>query len=186
MINIRSKLNDHLADFRASRQTVKTESICLLELEDKLSFAQDAQNILQHVAQAVQQEAHDRIAGVVSKCLETVFDEPYEFKIVFDRKRGKTEAKLLFSRNGMDVDPLTASGGGVVDVAAFALRLACLVLTRPPTRRIIVADEPFRFVSAEYRGRVRRLLETLSEEMKVQFVMVTHIDALKCGKVVEL
>jgi len=49
-----------------------------------------------------------------------------------------------------------------------------------------VMDEPFRFVSEEFRDRVKALLETLSEEMKTQFVMVTHINELKMGKVIEI
>ena len=123
---------------------------------------------------------------MVSRCLEAVFDEPYEFHLNFELKRGRTEARLSFVRDGVEVDPLTASGGGVVDVAAFALRLSCLMLAQPPLRRLLVMDEPFKYVSEEYRERIRVLLETLATEMGVQFVMVTHITELKTGTVIEL
>lgn len=155
-------------------------------LEDEYTDAQEAQRIVQLVSQTVQQQAHDRIASVVSRCLETVFEEPYEFRIVFEQKRGRTEASLVFVRDGHPVDPMTACGGGVVDVAAFALRLSCVMLSRPAVRRVLVMDEPFRFVSVDYRGRVRRLLETLSEEFGMQFILVTHMPELKTGKVIEL
>lgn len=158
----------------------------LVVAEGTLDATEAAQAVLQDVAQAVQQEAHRRIAGVVSRCLSQVFDDPYEFDIIFDRKRGRTEARLVFRRNGLEVDPLTASGGGVVDVAAFALRLACLVLTRPQVRPLVVLDEPFKFVSAQYRDRVRSMLEQLADDMGVQFLMVTHIPELVCGHVVQV
>lgn len=185
-MNYRSQINDILIEHRIASDSIEIERRSLIEVNNQLTNSEDAQKVIQIVASSVQELAHNKIADVVSRCLEAIFDEPYKFKIKFERKRGKTEAKLLFERNGLEVDPLTASGGGVIDVASFALRLASLILTRPPLRRLMVNDEPFRFISAEYRSRVKTLLETLSEEMKIQFVQVTHIDALKCGKVIEV
>lgn len=154
--------------------------------ESVLSAAQDAQEILQHLAQAVQQKAHERISKVVTSCLAAVFDDPYDFKITFDQKRGKTEASLRFVRRGLEVEPLRAAGGGTVDVAAFALRVACLMLHRPRLSRVLVLDEPFRFVSAQYQDKVRAMLEGLAKDMGLQMVMVTHNEALATGKVIEL
>jgi DNA repair exonuclease SbcCD ATPase subunit len=151
-----------------------------------LSRTEEARGILQAVAQSVQQTVHDKVAGVVSTCLSAVFDEPYEFHINFVQKRGRTEAELVFVRDGVEVDPMTASGGGVVDVVSFALRLACLMLTRPAPRKLIVLDEPFKFVSAEYRDRIREMLLGLAGQMGVQFIMVTHVRELECGKVIRM
>ncbi len=146
-----------------------------------------AQKITQEAAQNLQEYAHQQISRVVSKCLSTIFaEEAYEFKIKFFQRRGKTEAELLFVRDGIEIDPCTAAGGGVVDVTAFALRLAALILTKPKRRRLIVADEPFRFLSRGYRDKVRELLESLSKEMGVQFVLTTHSAELMLGKVVEI
>ena len=150
--------------------------------------SRQAQKILQAAAEAVQQQAHRRLASVVTRCLKAVFGEEdaYEFRIRFEQKRGKTEAQLLFARDGMEVDPVDAAGGGVIDVAAFALRTACLLLTVPPKRRLLVLDEPFKMLSRTYRARVRQLLITLAEEMSLQIIMVTHSEELIAGKVVEL
>lgn len=169
-----------------ARRKVGESRALLEECLERSVRAVEAQELAQQVAQQVQQQAHEAIAGVVSQCLEAVFDEPYEFKILFDRKRGRTEAQLVFERDGEQVDPLTASGGGVIDVAAFALRLSCLMLSQPPVRKLLVLDEPFKFVSREYIGRVRTMLEKLAEDMEVQFVIVTHINELRCGTVVQL
>lgn len=157
-----------------------------MEASIKLKRHLIAQDVLQRLAQAVQEQAHQRIAEVVSSCLETVFDQPYQFKILFERKRGKTEAQLRFVRKGHEVDPLTASGGGMVDVAAFALRVACLVLHRPRLSRVLVIDEGFKFVSAQYRDNVRVMLEKLSAEMGIQIVQVTHIEEFEIGRVIRL
>jgi DNA repair exonuclease SbcCD ATPase subunit len=182
----RSKLDKHLIALEAASLSLQKDKQAAKESSADVMFAETAQVILQNISTTIQEQAHSKIGNVVSRCLETVFDDPYEFEITFERKRGKTEAVLSFVRDGNHVHPMSASGGGVVDVAAFALRLACLVLSIPHKRRTLILDEPFKFVSKNYRHRVRQMMETLSREMDVQFIMVTHIPELECGKVVKI
>jgi hypothetical protein len=168
------------------RAATGREEDALQQAQLQLKHAQDAQEVLQCLAEAAQQQVHQRVCEVVSSCLSVVFDDPYEFKIAFERKRGKTEARLRFLRRGLEVNPLTASGGGVVDVAAFALRVSCLVLHRPRLSKVVVLDEPMKYVSAEFRPCVKTMLEKLSQDLKVQMVMVTHAEDLVAGKVITL
>lgn len=164
----------------------EAEEKALAEAEREVELARSAREIIQFVAQAVQQKAHERVSKVVSSCLSSVFNNPYTFKIEFARKRGRTEARLRFSRADLDVDPMEASGGGMIDVAAFALRVACLIMHRPRLRQILILDEPFRFVSEEYQDNVRAMLEKLSVDLGLQIVMVTHNQAYATGKIVRL
>lgn len=143
-----------------------------------------AQILAGEVAAKLQTAVHHKVSGLVTLCLRTVFDEPYTFDIQFERKRGRTEARLIFVRDGQEVDPMTASGGGVVDVAAFGLRLACLSLGS--SRRTLVLDEPFKFVSENYRERLGLLVTDLAEKLGLQFIIVTHIPELVLGEVVEV
>lgn len=181
------KLVDELIGRRQSVNKLKDTYVVDIEsAEKKVDELTEALSIIQSVAQVVQTKVHNQLGGVVTRCLEAVFDDPYEFKLLFEQKRGRTEARLAFVRDGVQVDPLTASGGGVVDVAGFALRLACLMLTRPRMRPLVVLDEPFRFVSVEYRQRIRELLEGLADDLGIQFIMVTHMEDLKIGEVISL
>ena len=188
LTEIREKTDNMLADLLVVRRQQQEEYNSLAHAENHLVDVDDAQLIVQQVAQTVQQQAHDKIAGVVSRCLETVFDDAnYGFRIDFEKKRGRTEAKLVLLKDGHDIgDPLEADSGGVVDVAAFALRLACLVLAKPLLRKVVILDEPFKFVSVDYRQNVRMLLEGLARDFGVQFIMVTHDKAYQCGTVVDL
>jgi len=170
----------------AAQEVLRQDRVAVIAGEEALDDADEAQCITQAIAEAVQREAHDRIAGIVSHCLAAVFDDPYEFRILFEQARGRTEARLVFVREGMEINPIDSSGGGVVDVAAFALRLSCLLLSRPAVRRLVVMDEPMKFVSADKRARVRAMLTSLATEFGVQFPMVTHINELRCGHVVEI
>lgn len=173
-----------LAQREHVRRQIKDEQVALEIASSQVEHVLAAQAMLQQLAQGVQQQAHACISKIVSQCLETVFVEPYEFEIEFEQKRGKTEARLLFMRDEHEIDPLEGSGGGVIDVAAFALRLACLVLSNPASRRIMILDEPMKFLSKDYRPRFRELLKTISEDLQVQFIVVTHDPDLIGGSVV--
>ena len=189
IIKTRKKVNNLLSDLRIAERTCKEEKQKHTGAENRLIYIGEAQQVSQQVAQEIQQQAHRRIAGVVSRCLEAVFvgDDVYGFKIRFDRKRGKTDAILIITKNGHEVeDPLNADSGGVVDVAAFTLRTSCIVLAKPNLRRFLALDEPFKFVSKEYRNNVRMLLEGLAKDFKFQYLMVTHESAYHIGKVIEL
>lgn len=175
------------AEYRLAEAVAADERGRLAAARQRLEDARAAGQILQEAAEAAQQVAHAQIASVVSRCLKAVFGAgAYEFRVRFEPRRGKTDAVLEFVRGGAGLDPLDAAGGGVVDVAAFALRLACLVLAAPRRRRLLVLDEPFRHLSARYRPRVVELLKELSAEMGVQILMVTHADDLVAGRVVEV
>lgn len=183
----RCKLDKLLTQHRLAVAKVKDERKTLAQAEQDYAEAVEAQKLLQEVAQQVQQQAHSQIAAVVTKCLRTVFGEDaYEFRILFEQKRGKTEARLVFLREGQEVDPLDAAGGGIIDVAGFALRLASLVLARPVRRRLLVLDEPMKHLSANYRPRMRELLEILAGELGIQFVLVTHDQEFQVGTVIEI
>lgn len=183
---IRRRTDAKLSELNTARTILKREREALVSAEAAQADAEEAQKVAQVVAQGVQQQAQDRIAGIVTRCLAAVFPNPYKFRIRFEQKRGQTEASLEFVRDDVAVDPLEASGGGMVDVAAFALRLSCILLSRPPVRRVMVLDEPLKFLSKDYRAAARTLLEVLSRELSVQFIIVTHLKEFEVGTVVSL
>lgn len=184
------ELFDALRDARRRRDAavsrVEKEDAELSRAEARLDDSRTAYDVLQRLAEQVQTTLHERLSSVVTKCLAAVFPDPYEFRLEFQRRKNRTEARAVFFRDGREFSPLRETGGGVVDVAAFALRVAVACVSRPPVRKLIVLDEPFRFLSAEYRDAARAMVETLAADLDVQFVIVTHADELRIGKVVEL
>lgn len=185
---LQRKLNDKRTTYKIIKSNYEQEKENLEKAKGRLSSAEIARELVQEVAQKLQQAVHNQIAGIVSLGLKTVFSEPYNFKINFEKKRGRTEARLIFERDGLELDPISAAGGGVIDVAAFTLRVACLSLSKPALRPILILDEPFKNVSKTkgYLDQIPLLLEKLAEEMGLQIIMVTHIEELKVGKVIDL
>lgn len=180
----RAKIDEKMAALSLLRDRVSSEREALAEVRGRIEAIGEALHLTQGVAQEVQTKVHSQIAHIVTRCLLAVFPVEYEFRLVFERKRGRTEAIPVVLKEGQEVDPMESSGGGLVDVIGFGLRLACLLLHQPPLRRVLILDEPFRFVDKTLRPEIRTLLETLSQEMGVQIVLVTHDPGLRMGRVV--
>ena len=138
----------------------------LLALEEALVFVQD-------VAKRTQEQLVLHIQDVVNTALGTCFPNEYEFQLQFEIKRNKTEAKLVFLKHGFEIDPMEASGGGVVDVASFALRIAAWSLGK--TNNVICLDEPMKFLSRDLQPRAGEILKEISQKLGIQFIMVSHV-----------
>jgi DNA repair exonuclease SbcCD ATPase subunit len=144
------------------------------EKKRSLRYHEQAREVIREVGLKTQQQLQYHISDITSLALESVFAEPYALEVEFVQRRNKTECDLFFVRTGERIDPLTASGGGAVDVAAFALRIASWSMARPRTRNTIILDEPFRFLSADNQERASTMLKELSQRLGIQFIIVTH------------
>ncbi|MDR1270899.1 MAG: hypothetical protein LBK82_15395 [Planctomycetaceae bacterium] len=187
LLQYRERLDQCLSERRSFLVSLEREKSDYETLLNRRSVLQDTNTILQAICAQIQTTVHRSVSDIVTRCLKAVFGEnAYEFRIVFEQKRGKVEAVMQFVRNGEVYDPMTQSGGGVLDVAAFGLRLSALILSSVRYRRLLILDEPFRFLSVGYRFPIRDLIETLSKELDFQFVMVTYIRELEIGEVVQI
>jgi DNA repair exonuclease SbcCD ATPase subunit len=81
--------------------------------------------------------------------------------------------------DGGELSPLSASGGGAVDIAAFGLRLSLWTLPEKRTRGVIVLDEPFRFLSKDLHAKAGQAIKELSARLGLQFIIVTHENTLQ-------
>jgi DNA repair exonuclease SbcCD ATPase subunit len=176
--NLDRLLTEHqgiVRDIKTIKKAIKNDKIAL-------GYTQGAQKLCQEVAQQVQNQVSQRIAKVVTRCLEAVYEQPYSVEIKFEQKRGKTEAVVVLYRDGLELDdPLHQAGGGVCDMIGFAQRLACLCLSHPAKRKLLVQDEPFKFLDKECRPRAAQLIRELAQELGIQFIMATHIPDLCVG-----
>lgn len=144
-------------------------------LEKETLIIEEGQKIVQDVALATQNQLKLSVEPIIASALDIVYrDEAYGFQIDFEVKRNKTEASLYFTRDGRKYSPLASSGFGVVDVAAFALRLALWNISKPVSRGVFVLDEPFKHVSENLQESVMEMVSTLSEKLGIQVIMITH------------
>ena len=153
----------------------------ILQLESELEISrkslilhEQAKEIIRTVGQKTQNQLSFHISDLVSMALDAVFPDPYEMKVDFVQRRNKTECDLSFVRGDMEIDPMTASGVGAVDIASFALRIASWSMMRPRTSNTIILDEPFKFLSENYQELASAMLKEISQKLGIQFIIVSH------------
>ena len=170
-----------------SEVTAATEKLTALAQEQE-NIAR-AMEIIQQVAKLTQAQLEIHISELVSLALEAVFPNPYRMVLKFETRRNRSEADLLLQdENGNLLSPMDAVGGGVVDVAAFSLRIALWSLKRPKPRAVMLMDEPLRFLSSDLQDRASRMIKEVSDKLGIQFLIVSHDEKLieSAGKVIRV
>jgi DNA repair exonuclease SbcCD ATPase subunit len=145
----------------------------IASLEQNSLNCQKARAIVQVVAEETQKKIEYQISNLVSLALASVFPDPYEFCLRFVQRRNKTEADLIFIKNGNEGDPINVSGGGALDVASFALRAA--IWSIKPSNNVMILDEPFHFLSRNLQDKCSSMIKMISDKLKLQFIIVSHI-----------
>lgn len=137
-----------------------------------------ALEVVKAVGLKTQQQLQFHISDITSLALEAVFPDPYKLTVEFIERRNKTECDLYFERDGEKIDPISASGGGAVDIAAFALRIASWSMEYPRSNNVIILDEPMRFLSIDMQEKASLMLKELSDKLNIQFIIITHENSL--------
>lgn len=168
----KSKLDQRIGKCKAIEQSLRAKQKAFNEADSELEYTEEAMVYAQEVAKQTQEQLKVHIEDIITMALESILDEPYSFELDFVTRRNKTECDVYFVRDGKRVNPIDASGGGAVDIASFAARIALWSLSGADN--VLVFDEPFRYVSANYQARVGELLTKISKQLNLQVIMVTH------------
>ena len=182
MINV-DMIKQKFYQAQGKKQQIETDLISsktnLDNLNKRIKLLEQAQVFLQKVAQDTQSQLKFQIEDIVNLALETCFPNEYTFQLKFNIARGKTDAELVFlsQKTGRELDPMNCAGGGVVDLTAFALRIASYALEQG-IDNVMILDEPFRFISRDLQERASEVLKTLSTKLNLQIILVTHIPEL--------
>lgn len=146
------------------------------ELEDH----EQALQIIKIVGEKTQEKIKYNISEVTSLALEAVLgDEAYKLDVQFIERRDTMECDLSFEdTKGNLFNPISSTGVGAVDVAAFALRIASWSLQVPKPRNVIVLDEPFKNLDKSKHEKASQMLKQISAKLNIQFIIVTHEEKL--------
>lgn len=174
------RVDSYLREAQAKKKILKENLISaqdsLKKTEEGIVSAKKVRVLLQEVAQQTQKKLEYSVEKLVTLALESVFPDPYSFKVLFEQKRNKTECSLLFEKDGSQFKPLESSGGGPIDVASLALRMTFWKIS--DAAPILILDEPLKFVSADYRDSCGMILKELSSRLSVQMIIVSHLPEL--------
>ncbi len=134
-----------------------------------------ALEIVKHVGLATQKQLEYHLSEQTSLAMAAVFDDPYNLKLNFQEKRGKTEVEILFARRGLEFPPLGSAGGGTIDVASLALRIAYFSMRQDKkVRPVLLLDEPFSQLKGEDANRrALAIVQEISEKLGLQIISVS-------------
>ncbi|MGB4239586.1 MAG: hypothetical protein WBJ87_08290 [Candidatus Hydrothermia bacterium] len=176
--NLRQYLEREKGKKKHVQDTLKEIKNEINELEDSLRLHEEAREIIRLIGQRTQEQLQFHISDLATMAIGSVFDDPYQLKVEFVQRRNKTECDIKFVKKNLEIDPMEASGVGVIDIASFALRVALWSIKKPSPRNVIILDEPFRHLSTNYQPRASEMVYELSKKLGIQFIIVTHENEL--------
>lgn len=134
--------------------------------------------ILTAIGEERQERAQKQIEALVTHGLRTIFGENLSFHVIQDVKRSQADVQFVIRTETtvgqIDTPVMDARGGGMANVVGFLLRLVVLLLSPDRQRQLLVLDETFAHLSAEYAPRMAEFIRELVDRTKVQIILVTH------------
>lgn len=171
---LRNKLEQKKGENLKVKQDIETLETEIRKKKRELRLHEQALVIVIEVGKKTQEQISFHISDITSLTLSSIFPDPYTLEVEFVQRHNKSECDLYFVRKGNRVNPLKASGGGTVDIASFALRIASWSMQTPHSRNTIILDEPFRFVSENYQEQASMMIKEISKKLGIQFIIITH------------
>ena len=147
--------------------------------EDVITLERSAV-LLNSLGEERQFKAQIVIEELVTRGLQTIFDDSLSFHIVQTTKAKTASVEFLVRtslESGIVVDTsvMDARGGGLAATIGFLLRVVIMLLRdKTNQENIMVLDETFSMVSAEYLDGVGEFLREIVDKTGIQIIMVTH------------
>lgn len=158
------------------------------ELEKHYDSVIKARSVIQIVAENTQKSIEYHVSNLVTMALSSVFPDPYEFSLRFVQRRNKTEADLIFSKGKNETDDiLNTGGGGVADVASFALKVSLWSIKK--NRPVFFLDETFKFLhNPAYQEKASEMIKEVSRKLGLQIIIISDQQNIlkEADKVIEI
>jgi predicted ATPase len=153
------------------------------ELKELTEDLDKVTHLLNSIGEDRQQAAQQTIEELVTRALQTIFEDNLSFHIVQTTKGRAVQVDFMVrtTLNGRVIETpvMDARGGGLAATIGYLLRLVVLLLTRKKNQNTrMILDETFAHVSAEYLPAVREFVREIVDQTGVQHIIVTHQEEL--------
>jgi len=167
---------------RAVLQQGQLLQATIAELTGDVADLDRVTGLLNSLGEERQQRAQATIEQIVTRGLQTIFDPTLSFHIVQSIKGRASNVEFVVRDTREDGDihetgVMDARGGGLAATIGFLLRVVIMLLDPNKNQeRLLVLDETFAHVSAEYLPALGQFLRELVDRTGVQIILVTHQD----------
>jgi len=162
-------------------QSRKTQLVMeIAKSKIKADILEKCRQVILLVGKETQEELKNLIEHTVTLAVQSVYGSNYKFMVQFNYdRRDQLEVSFFIDKNGLVLEPRKDTiGYGIVDVISFSLKMVMWMLAYPSTAPVIWMDEPFKNVSAGFIPQVSEMVRRISDMLKVQFIISTHIDGM--------
>lgn len=177
---LKTKYIGFKAELKMTLNSLDEKEKDFISIRDYNDNLQKARIIISEAGKHTQTYLKGYIEEMVTTALQAVFEEDYQFIIDFDIKRNKPEAKISLKIHGEEVDPKDSVGGGVLDIASFALRIVLWSIQNPKSNNVIVLDEPLKFLHGKMENAIK-MIKDLSKKLGIQFIIVSQLEEFAEG-----
>ena len=101
-----------------------------------------------------------------------IYDQNLTFKIKQEIKANRLSMKFIIDDDGVEGDPLSLFGGGIVLTASLILRIA--IMSRLNMGNLLLLDESMHALANKYIPSAASFMKQLSEQTGINILMVTH------------
>lgn len=178
--NRRRELDAALGEKRSVELRAQELNDEIVELSSNISIHERANSLLNSIGEEKQYAAQEAIEQLVTRGLQTIFDDSLSFHILQDVKARRATVSFIVRSTlpggrVVDTDVMDARGGGLAATVGFLLRLTVMLLkTDTRADNFLVLDETFAHVSVEYLDGLREFIRKVVDKTGVQILMVTH------------
>jgi len=175
----RRRIDAEQGEMRATLLRGKELQAEVADLAETIETLERVTILLNSLGEDRQMKAQRIIEELVTRGLQTIFDESLSFHII-QAVRGKSATVEFIVRTTLEgrvfeTNVMEARGGGLAATIGFLLRLVVMLLSKgTKTENILILDETFAHVSAEYLDPLREFLRQIVDKTSVQIFMVTH------------
>jgi ABC-type dipeptide/oligopeptide/nickel transport system ATPase component len=174
VMNIYEQLSSTQISAKLENERAKAR---IIHLEKEIESHEKARWVLTEILKNTQEETKKRIESLVTLAIRSVFeDRDFSFRLNFERKNNKMTVSPKIIENSEEYDP-DEVGGSMIDIVSIALRVILWSMKYPKTRNVLILDEPFRF-TGKLITKAGHMLKYLSDELKLQIILVSHDDEL--------
>jgi DNA repair ATPase RecN len=158
---------------RAQEEQVEALRAVVAAADSEIAVLTLTSATLESLLRAVSLDSLATLESLVTYGLRAVFDDlALGFTLPVSTKRGVPWVEPRLQLGALDAPILEAFGGGPASLVSFLLRL--MVCRRAGLAPVILCDETFSMVSAEYLESVGELLRELAKRFGLTILLVTH------------
>jgi predicted ATP-dependent endonuclease of OLD family len=158
------------------KETLNEKNKELTVLKKEYRELKKIKRIFQTVGESTQSKMLFEIEKFANLAFEIVFDGKYRVEIKQGKRADKSIIEfVLIDNRGNEVSPKNNVGVGAIDIFSFSMLISMWLLKNDSRKsKTFLLDEPFAHLSKKYQSKVSELLNKLSKELGIQFIIVSH------------